>query len=208
MNQLTCIVKYVCGVAFTAHPAALPLLRSCVFHMTGALLWSSLSQWMRPCLSSWRYASETSRPTGFCDRSLFFSFFSKLICMRWFIFFLNQCSVARLFLINRISDHSFYLSSYFCLCVFPWLNLYDQLILKLPLKSLVDVDPWHHLVETCFQRQSGGRSPHRVLLCSQTAGWEAFHSTLFCLVSLSSAPILFLLWVSSSNVICSSLSTL
>ncbi len=67
-----------------------------------------------------------------------------------------------------------------------WVSVADQLILKIALKSPVDFDPWHHLVEACFQRQSGGKSPHRGRLCRHTSGWEALHFTRFLFVSVSS----------------------
>lgn len=81
---------------------------------------------------------------------------------------------------------------YFCLCAFFGRNpiftlpvVIDLLILKFPMNSSVDVDRWHHLVEASFQRQSGGKSPQRVLLCWHPSGWKLW-ALVACLWSFLS----------------------
>lgn len=126
--------------------------------MTGVLLWLSLWLWMRLCRSCWRYTHPK------CFLWLISCFTME---KRWFAC-IDLSLIVSVLTKESISIMYFAFSpSCCCLSV-------AQLILRFPLKSLVDVDPWHHLVEASFQRQSRGKAPHWVIFCWRLTGWEAF----------------------------------
>lgn len=121
--------------------------------------------------------------------------------MCWFISLLNQCSVGHRCTMNEICElcfssysyfHSSCFSVHFCGCnpitAICWFSSSRS-------KSFIDIDPWHRLVEACFQRQSWGKSSPRASLCWHASGWKAFDYTRVFVFVCSLYEWSFTVWI-------------